>query len=279
MAGSSAAASRAARASRAGAVAAGRPSASSRRAVAGCDSCATDGQQQVSLGRVVCSASRGWGAGEGRAASGVGAQSAAGAGGGGGVRAEAVDRPSPTPPEPVSRYRSDFRDEQRLGKGGFGVVVSAVNVLDGLKYAIKQIRISGAPQGSQRLLREVNLLSRLQHPNVAVAEGAGQPIGPTGGVRFATSRLGRRPLTPSRAALGGSGAWGDETEEEEGGEWGDLGDTDTATDTATITTSTTTALSTSGRHSFGGLGSHLGLHYHRLLGAGHSSSLPPRFGE
>jgi hypothetical protein len=34
---------------------------------------------------------------------------------------------------PSSRYKSDFKDEQRLGKGGFGVVVSVANLLDGLK--------------------------------------------------------------------------------------------------------------------------------------------------
>jgi hypothetical protein len=32
-----------------------------------------------------------------------------------------------TPPSTVSRYRSDFREENRLGQGGFGVVVAAVN--------------------------------------------------------------------------------------------------------------------------------------------------------
>jgi hypothetical protein len=52
-----------------------------------------------------------------------GAEGAAGAGG------AAVARP-PAPalaPGGVSRYRSDFREEQRLGKGGFGLVVSATN--------------------------------------------------------------------------------------------------------------------------------------------------------
>jgi serine/threonine protein kinase len=44
---------------------------------------------------------------------------------------------------PASRYRSDFRDEQRLGKGGFGVVVSVINQLDGLKYAVKKIPLAG----------------------------------------------------------------------------------------------------------------------------------------
>ncbi len=117
-----------------------------------------------------------------------------------------------------SRYKSDFKDEQRLGKGGYGVVVSAINgawlrfwsetlvatnahlmclrqcvwaarglspcgrcslhaVLDGLKYAIKKIKMAG--ESSSRITREVNLLSRLQHPNVVryfqVREGAPAP--------------------------------------------------------------------------------------------------------
>jgi hypothetical protein len=32
-----------------------------------------------------------------------------------------------TPPSTVSRYRSDFNEANRLGQGGFGVVVAAVN--------------------------------------------------------------------------------------------------------------------------------------------------------
>lgn len=34
---------------------------------------------------------------------------------------------SGAPPAAVSRYRSDFKEENRLGQGGFGVVVAAVN--------------------------------------------------------------------------------------------------------------------------------------------------------
>lgn len=36
----------------------------------------------------------------------------------------------------------------------------------GLQYAIKKVRLMDAPQASSRILREVNLLSRLAHPNV-----------------------------------------------------------------------------------------------------------------
>lgn len=54
-----------------------------------------------------------------------------------------------------------------LGRGAFGVVVAAVNRLDGRQYAVKRIRLDAAsPAAFARLLREVATLSRLQHPHV-----------------------------------------------------------------------------------------------------------------
>ena len=54
-----------------------------------------------------------------------------------------------------------------LGKGGFGLVVAAVNRLDGRQYAVKKIRMpAGVPSGRSRLMREVATLARLQAPNV-----------------------------------------------------------------------------------------------------------------
>lgn len=65
------------------------------------------------------------------------------------------------------RYRGDFQELQRLGKGGFGVVVAAVNRLDGRQYAIKKIPLMApSPAAYSRITREVATLSRLQHPNV-----------------------------------------------------------------------------------------------------------------
>lgn len=34
----------------------------------------------------------------------------------------------------LSRYRADFQETERLGKGGFGVVVAAINRLDNCKW-------------------------------------------------------------------------------------------------------------------------------------------------
>lgn len=64
-----------------------------------------------------------------------------------------------------SRYREDFVEEGRLGKGGFGEVVKARKKLDGQIYAIK--KISQRSQASlTEILREVRLLSQLSHPAV-----------------------------------------------------------------------------------------------------------------
>ncbi|CAK7266725.1 eukaryotic translation initiation factor 2-alpha kinase [Sporothrix epigloea] len=69
----------------------------------------------------------------------------------------------------ASRYREDFIEEGRLGKGGFGEVVKARKKLDGQIYAIKKITISQSPDESLTvtdILKEVRLLSQLSHPAV-----------------------------------------------------------------------------------------------------------------
>lgn len=69
----------------------------------------------------------------------------------------------------ASRYREDFIEEGRLGKGGFGEVVKARKKLDGQIYAIKKITITQSSQESLTvtdILKEVRLLSQLSHPAV-----------------------------------------------------------------------------------------------------------------
>ncbi|WPG97933.1 Serine/threonine-protein kinase [Acrodontium crateriforme] len=66
--------------------------------------------------------------------------------------------------EPASRYATDFTEVGRLGRGGFGEVVKARNKLDGGIYAVKKIK--QAPQLLDRVLSEVMLLNRLNHPYV-----------------------------------------------------------------------------------------------------------------
>ncbi|MCJ1313807.1 hypothetical protein MMC25_007487 [Agyrium rufum] len=85
--------------------------------------------------------------------------------------------PAPTPrmvPRPrrestvtagASRYEHDFTEEMRLGKGGFGAVFRARNRLDGRFYAIKKITQPSA-DALGGVLKEIKLLSQLNHPNV-----------------------------------------------------------------------------------------------------------------
>ena len=75
--------------------------------------------------------------------------------------------PSARQPYAASRYETDFAELRKLGKGGFGVVVAAINRIDGKQYAVKKIQLSATtPSAYARIMREVTTLSRLQHPNV-----------------------------------------------------------------------------------------------------------------
>jgi translation initiation factor 2-alpha kinase 4 len=64
-----------------------------------------------------------------------------------------------------SRYATDWVEQGRLGKGGYGVVVKARNKVDGRVYAIKKIKQKSAA-ALTAVLSEVVLLSILNHPCV-----------------------------------------------------------------------------------------------------------------
>lgn len=66
---------------------------------------------------------------------------------------------------PDSRFRADFIEEGRLGKGGFGEVVKVRKKLDGQFYAIKKITQKSTASLTE-LLNEVRLLSQLNHNHV-----------------------------------------------------------------------------------------------------------------
>lgn len=66
---------------------------------------------------------------------------------------------------PFSRYKEDFVEEGRLGRGGFGEVVKARKKLDGQIYAIKKITQKSTASLTE-VLKEVRLLSQLSHPSV-----------------------------------------------------------------------------------------------------------------
>ncbi|KAL8779084.1 MAG: hypothetical protein Q9213_007112 [Squamulea squamosa] len=65
----------------------------------------------------------------------------------------------------TSRFATDFIQEGRLGKGGYGSVVKARNRLDSSFYAIKIIN-KCTEAALDKVLNEVRLLSQLNHPNV-----------------------------------------------------------------------------------------------------------------
>ncbi|EQC33431.1 PEK protein kinase [Saprolegnia diclina VS20] len=69
----------------------------------------------------------------------------------------------------VSRYARDFDEVRLIGQGGFGQVYMARHKLDGICYAIKQVRFFNKGFQSplvQNVLREVHCLARCDHPNV-----------------------------------------------------------------------------------------------------------------
>ena len=65
----------------------------------------------------------------------------------------------------TSRFATDFIQEGRLGKGGYGSVVKARNRLDSNFYAVKIIN-KCTESALDKVLNEVRLLSQLNHPNV-----------------------------------------------------------------------------------------------------------------
>ncbi|KAF3128500.1 hypothetical protein TWF703_009570 [Orbilia oligospora] len=65
----------------------------------------------------------------------------------------------------AGRYAQEWDEIQRLGRGGFGEVVKARNKFDGSFYAIKKV-IETSSNTLTDVLKEVLLLSQLNHPNV-----------------------------------------------------------------------------------------------------------------
>ncbi|KAI1113563.1 kinase-like protein [Nemania sp. NC0429] len=81
----------------------------------------------------------------------------------------------PPPPSSHSHYRSTFREDRLLGKGGFGKVYQCYNLLDQKTYAVKKIilppkLVKSVSEGShddlQHVLREVKAMAMLDHPNI-----------------------------------------------------------------------------------------------------------------
>ncbi|XP_053270219.1 eukaryotic translation initiation factor 2-alpha kinase 1 isoform X1 [Pleuronectes platessa] len=67
----------------------------------------------------------------------------------------------------TSRYLSEFEQLFRVGKGSYGNVFKVRNKLDGQFYAVKKILIKKVSKDDcMKVLREVKVLSSLQHVNV-----------------------------------------------------------------------------------------------------------------
>ncbi|XP_061564070.1 eukaryotic translation initiation factor 2-alpha kinase 1 [Cololabis saira] len=67
----------------------------------------------------------------------------------------------------TSRYLNEFEEFCRLGKGSYGNVFKVINKLDGQDYAVKKILIKRvSKEDCMKVLREVKVLSSLQHVNV-----------------------------------------------------------------------------------------------------------------
>jgi len=63
-----------------------------------------------------------------------------------------------------SRYKEEYEELERLGRGAFGAVFRVRNKVDGNEYAIKKVRIKSAKMNQVR--EEVGIISKLDHSNV-----------------------------------------------------------------------------------------------------------------
>ncbi|TGJ84683.1 hypothetical protein E0Z10_g4050 [Xylaria hypoxylon] len=81
----------------------------------------------------------------------------------------------PLPPPPRSHYKSSFREDRLLGRGGFGKVYQCYNLLDQNTYAVKKIALprklikffsDGRHDDLEEVLREVKAMAVLDHPNI-----------------------------------------------------------------------------------------------------------------
>lgn len=62
-------------------------------------------------------------------------------------------------------YKSYFEENEQIGKGGGGIVYKVTNKIDECVYAVKIIKLKGF-KASNSIMKEVLVLSRLQHPNI-----------------------------------------------------------------------------------------------------------------
>ena len=66
----------------------------------------------------------------------------------------------------LSRYREDFSEVKVLGRGGYGKVYLALHKFDGREYAVKRVDLHSSGDEFEKIMREVQTLSRMQHQHV-----------------------------------------------------------------------------------------------------------------
>ncbi|KAF9585057.1 Eukaryotic translation initiation factor 2-alpha kinase [Lunasporangiospora selenospora] len=119
-----------------------------------------------------------------------------------------------------TRYKHDFVEICKLGRGGFASVFKARNKLDAIEYAIKKIRLrGGAKIRYEKIFREIKFLARLDHKNV---------------IRYYSSWLEHADYPVSRREMYQSGGGDFDTNGDFDDEYDDeYGDEDEYTNTAT----------------------------------------------
>ena len=66
----------------------------------------------------------------------------------------------------TSRYGSDFTEIKVLGRGGYGKVFLTLHKFDGRNYAVKRVNLHSSDDEFEKIMREVQTLSRMQHQHV-----------------------------------------------------------------------------------------------------------------
>jgi hypothetical protein len=96
------------------------------------------------------------------------------------VEEERPTRADPSPPDPfLGQILGGCRIDEVLGRGGMGVVYKATQLSLNRPVAIKVLpeEVCGQPQFVERFKREVDVLSRLAHPNVVTVFERGEVDG------------------------------------------------------------------------------------------------------
>ena len=68
--------------------------------------------------------------------------------------------------EAAKNYESQYTEGRQLGKGSFGTVYEATHKQEKKKYVAKKMEIDLRPSDLMECLKEVDLLSSMQHPNI-----------------------------------------------------------------------------------------------------------------